>query len=577
MKKFKTEITCCFIAIVLLSACSKEPADLARLSGESGPETKVVQMKDAAYDGAVLKIAKSIAVALKDQDFRKLLKAEALKAEDGDYEVLLHHFKNKVDGQKHPGILNSLKSHGNSTDKANILEKYPEIQIAVRAGIEKWDADNFHPYVVYLTSVYEENDTQVPAISPDGKIVMLDATKEPPFPVIVVNKNERCDRSGNILSYYKQGTHPVKSGSAGLKSALAAGFSSFTAKQAAGSIAVNLNWTYSSDYPGWDNEGSFDIFRDDLDGNGYLKIASVSYWERVYNDVNVLPSKSYSYMIRAKIPDGYAESAYANVYISAIPEFTTDLTVDNTAPQQMELHWSIANISNWTNLQVQRNNGITGFVKITDLPVYSTSYTDQLVTPSPAYGVEYTYKLVATYAPTGICQSFYCDEFLANRVSNQWLRISRIQFNSFDNMRSFEPWTLGAPEVVMSMSEVLPDGKVNTFYENLGIGGVQSAGWNINMDLAQWNRKTNGLIWAVVLVEWDGGFKGELEFEVAQALKAKTDFGVESATNFGFRATIENPSLNDYIGKGYIYYWDNANGTTTSVGSKCKITTYSHF
>lgn len=569
MKKLVFLCFALLVNIMLFQNCQKE--------ANVNIENNTTNIIDTVYDQQVMAIAKSISESLKDKNFRQLLKEEALQKTDGDFEVIFKNFTGKLIENKQDKVLSALQSSKlkSTTSPYNVLEKYPRIQIAVRAGAEMWDAESYEPYVVYLTSGYDEKKTKfVPAFDPNGKIVMLDATKEPTFPVIVIDKNERSDENGEILPRYKPGNLYSDDNYSNTVIKQTATTTEFKTIQSPGTLAVNLSWTYNPTYSNWSTEGTFKIYRDDLSGNGYVLIATKASWERSFNDVsNILPTKTYYYQIRSLVNSGFLETAYSNVQVGALQDLMKSLTVSNIGPNTMELNWIINNQSNWTNLTLERYSGSNPTYKVVaNLPITTVHYIDNLVNPVPAFGDKYCYRLSATTTNSSANQNFYCEEYLGNRVNGKPLHVAHIQFNSFADMRFYEPWTRGDPEIRLTVKKCNSNGQAESICENASLRGESSAGWDVDFNIFSWDKQRDGDVLTIALNEEDEGMSAPITISLGAEAKVPKVLGIAVTLNADIKTTIPAKDGDDYIGTGYLYYWDNAAGTAVNCGSRCKVT-----
>jgi hypothetical protein len=561
---------------LFISSCKKE----APAPGQSLPS--LYSVPDNDYDKNLENIAVALNQSLDNAQFCKTLKSEVLLQADGDYEVILKSFV-----KRNENIINTLlySSLGGDASKGasgiSALEKYPKMQIAMPVNAEKWDY-SVKPWILMLPEDYDDMTVkEVPAISPQGKKVMFKIDKEPAFPVIVLGSNERSNNNGDLKFEYNRLRQEVKFNRLEARAKDVEGFTAFSATPVTNAMAVCLNWTFV--YPDYlqPYDHFFEIYRDDLTGAGFQKVGEASAWQTSYYDYdNVLPTRTYIYYVIVKVDDcqTYNREQYEIFYYSntdeaalpQIPTFTNNFNVDCIAPATMMLTWTVNNISNWTNLNIERYTAYNPIpVVIATLPITAVNYTDIIENPNPPNGVTYRYILSAFNSNNGFQQQYYCDEMLANRISSQTLKVTKIQFNSFDDMRRYEPWTKGAPEINMSVNKVV-NGVDNKVMNDQRIGGPASSGFDCDVIICEWD-KTDAKVYTVSLIEVDNG-GGTLEINLGLTAKLPKIFGVEISTTFNIKGSISKGSGDDYIGTGYLYYWDNANGKAVSCGSYCKAT-----
>lgn len=187
-----------FVALVLLvlffPSCKEEenidfqPKDTSKIVYDRQSELKRV-------------FATSLAQALKDsQPLRDLIKQEAIKMFDNDYDVLYQLIKNErlPDGKTVEELL--LQHCENEKEFLEIETEIPTLTIFVpelpddRFSAKIWDIQTELPHVAF--NVNSTND--VPVIDSDGKEYVLKGDIIPGFPVVVIKVNERVVLNDNI-------------------------------------------------------------------------------------------------------------------------------------------------------------------------------------------------------------------------------------------------------------------------------------------------------------------------------------------------------------------------------------------
>ena len=141
-------------------------------------------------------MAKALARTLGDAaNYRQLLKAEALKQFDGDYDVLYRAFAAQQPGfgQRMDELVAGSKDSQPLTGMTDVLAHVPNLNISVPVNINKWDAGSFSPLVVFIPADYDEKTYTKPlqAYDQDGQVHLLDTKKAPDYPVVVVGPSER--------------------------------------------------------------------------------------------------------------------------------------------------------------------------------------------------------------------------------------------------------------------------------------------------------------------------------------------------------------------------------------------------
>ena len=126
-------------------------------------------------------------------ELRKLIKDEALKMFNKDYEVLVHAIKNKrlEGGVTFEELVNS-NAHENFS-LYGLLEMEPTLTILVPElpensfSAEIWNSEWEIPAVAIRTNQFNE----IPLITPEGKMELMPSDVTPGFPVVVIKNNER--------------------------------------------------------------------------------------------------------------------------------------------------------------------------------------------------------------------------------------------------------------------------------------------------------------------------------------------------------------------------------------------------
>ncbi|MEO6729508.1 MAG: DUF3103 family protein, partial [Candidatus Dojkabacteria bacterium] len=205
-------ITLLIVMTVVYTACRKGDVQLNNdrtLSSEKVSSTTISDNFNVLQKNSIMdKIAKQLAVNLKQKDMRAFVKSEALKQFDGDYDILYRNIKDIVISGKalKSHLVNNTKdSELSSNDVEELASTMPLLNISVPMNIEKWDTDNYTPMVAVVPADYDDKTAKlVKAYDGDGNIHYLDATKSPDVPVVVVGLNERTrikDKKLVVLSY----------------------------------------------------------------------------------------------------------------------------------------------------------------------------------------------------------------------------------------------------------------------------------------------------------------------------------------------------------------------------------------
>lgn len=185
------------------------------LLGCQGADERAIPVADVSIsqsDQVLEDLALMVTQSLGSPNFRGLVKQEAMKQFDGDYDILLKEFVDQTDIAGHSVrqilIENETLTNTNSSAKARFksllsdaLAKNPLLNISVPMHIEAWDAATFIPLVV--VNAKESKSSKLKAYKSDGTIVWLDKDVAPTEPVIVIGWNERVEIKGNSFEVKK--------------------------------------------------------------------------------------------------------------------------------------------------------------------------------------------------------------------------------------------------------------------------------------------------------------------------------------------------------------------------------------
>lgn len=192
MKKLFKQGIAFLLVCIFAAACKKEVSN----NSQPLPQSKSEVAKK--WDASVLKVSGIIAAALKSNSFRQYLKAETLKAFDGDFDVLLSKVVKDLKAQyNQSSTLRLASDYTLNGDQLAYLQgvsgDFPQMQLSVQTDPTDWNTATYTPPVVYTASDYNESTSlTVPVVDETGNIVSyMDATVDPIQPVVIVSENER--------------------------------------------------------------------------------------------------------------------------------------------------------------------------------------------------------------------------------------------------------------------------------------------------------------------------------------------------------------------------------------------------
>lgn len=189
----KLVLSCAILAALWLVSCQKEEVltDIPQ---------SAYQKEASKNDLVIYNFAKTVSKLLSDKEIRKLIKTEAEKQFNGDYEILYMHLKDvKLSTGETFGERALKTSQGLLS--AEDLAKIPLLSICVTLDYTSWASDTYTPSVVYKLSTFKENaDKFVSGFDRTGAAIQLSALEEPKEPVIIIRLNERCNEDGTVKS-----------------------------------------------------------------------------------------------------------------------------------------------------------------------------------------------------------------------------------------------------------------------------------------------------------------------------------------------------------------------------------------
>lgn len=248
-------------------------------------------------------------------EIKALIKSEAKKKFDGDYDILAATFEEfrLSNGKYIKDIIKETKDIklGIRLNYANlsgeeflqmVSKEIPNLQISVPIHCENWKTEDFTPLVAFVPEDFRDGITkQVRSFGPNGVVSFLDTEKEPPYPVIVVSISERVNKNKELKKTFATTEEFVI-----LKSAPIA--PSGLSIQHGNSLALMLSWNDT------DNETSYEIERMAWDESQFWPFSTTSQNQNGFINNWTQASKKYWYRVRAKNADG--TSAYSNTVAS---------------------------------------------------------------------------------------------------------------------------------------------------------------------------------------------------------------------------------------------------------------------
>lgn len=470
------------------------------------------------YNSDFRDFARAVSVALKsDKDFRYMVRDEALKLFDGDYDVLLRHFVNKqvkaqsslksevkdytvkklLEDSYMVGGINNKKSSVSIIDE--LLRKYPDMQIAIPVHAEEWDVNNYCPTVTFLPLEYDEATTEtLTGYDAKGNIVSIDAINEPDEPVIVISENER------MIMAPDPDDNPVKPSAP----------TNLIGTQT--ESGIRLTWTMpAGTYPS--NTSGYYIYRKTTDTPVYSLIQNVyGASNRSYDDNNVEASRSYSYYVEAFYQGLTSDpSNYISITAPNYPKPPTSFDAIQQKKGEIELRWD-----NEHDQYIQETRlskyiaGVTpGYQLYKSFSPNEHNYIDKEVIPGKT--VNYKLNHVTSFGESNAKYDFVKVPY--RDISQESpVYIKQIKFTDW----KLERWPAGKPEFYIAVSNVDASKKPYTVQDQID---------------CQFTSKTNlsQIFYGVEVLKWQPGFWYDvLTFTVIEYDKPSSKFTFETSVAY---------------------------------------------
>lgn len=312
----KTKFICLAFAAILFVGCDN--IEFSENVVEQLQKENIVCDSDITEQNTMLSdYACMLASVLEDSDVRSVIKAEAQKRFDGDYDILVDKFHalnlqkyavsvRKYMVQKSATKINTKSTiSGNPLDMdaliSNLQEAIPNLQISVPVHCDEWNVESYVPLVAFLPIDYnEQTDTTIMAYDVNGNVHVLSLEVEPEVPVVVVGRSERVDENGCFLAGTGESIYVMDNL---LRTAPAAPSTLSVSHGIARQLLV--------EWPDVSNETGYEIWRQSTSAS-WAKIAQTVVNDNNYTDNNLSVGSKYWYKIRSVNADG--TSAWSPIY-----------------------------------------------------------------------------------------------------------------------------------------------------------------------------------------------------------------------------------------------------------------------
>jgi hypothetical protein len=411
------------------------------------------QFENNKYNTDFNDMSVAISKAIKsNSDFRKIIKEEALLMVDGDYDVLLKSVINKKltpnalykSATNNFTVKNLLESSFSSSNQSSLkkssssiidelIEEYPDMQIAVPVHAETWDEENYIPIVAFIPHEFDVTTaTTITGYDSEGNMVAVDAIKEPDDPVIIVSENERS------LAVIEDPIIPIEFLSP----------TNLTGTPTA--YGIRLTWDMSTDATP-ENITGYYVYRKVPTSSTFELVQIIpGVYNRVYDDNYVEANASYSYYVMSyyqiftSLP-----SNYIVVTAPSYPNPVISFDAIQNALSEIELRWINDNTQYITSTRIYKHVvGVTSDYELFGTYNNNTSSSFDL---NVNMGKKMIYK-INHVSPIGESNPKY--DFVQapyrDISQNSPVYIKQIKFTDW----SLEPWIYGKPEFSIIVTNV---------------------------------------------------------------------------------------------------------------------------
>ncbi|HVI48839.1 MAG TPA: hypothetical protein VM802_28475, partial [Chitinophaga sp.] len=174
------------VSLFIFVSCRKNVSEKAETN---------ISMKSLDHDREMTDFAKVLAKSLTDINVRSLIKQEAEKMFDKDYDVLYGLAKDLPDVTGKTLNEQIVKFSNNPSQFNSIVNQLPLLTIYVPVldnfDAKKWNIDGQIPIVAVRNTEDRKNGKPLLAYDADGNEIKLDYKVKPDRPIIVIKDNER--------------------------------------------------------------------------------------------------------------------------------------------------------------------------------------------------------------------------------------------------------------------------------------------------------------------------------------------------------------------------------------------------
>lgn len=550
MKKLNL-IVMVLILSALLSCSKKETTFSNVLLGD-----KIETFDDTEYNTMMKSIAIAVSETMNESpEFRQLLKTEALKMFDGDYDILISkisnmevssnqsNFKNSEVKMKVKELLSSkiatetkLKSGGNILDE--LIEAFPLLQIAIPVHAEDWIPEVYTPTVTFLPEEYKDATTEIlTGYDKDGNVEYLDVINEPEVPVIVISQNERVGDTNP-----EQVSQPVPASPLNLTGTLS-------------NTGVNLTWSM----PGGSNNTNtmgYYIYRKSASQNDFVYIGQSMYFHnKTFNDNSVSQGTFYQYFVRSYYYNQVSEPSNTLSILSGNPNAVLSVNVYSRGINVNEVNWSNDYSSPFNFTKISRQIvGVDNYY--VTLGTFAPNVHEFFDTQFPL-GKRIVYKAVQVSSNNSqsnpkldVIRTAYRDINYPSPVY-----VKRVHFDDW----SIEQWPAGKPEFYLNVANVnIPTGATFKVVDQMEFNfnaRVRNSQVFTGKKILDWYPGFWYDMLSLSLVEYDRSWgSGKVTIGVKYNKKNQDSTNIEYSGGINYEITINDDFEN--CGVAYYNYFD---------------------
>ena len=412
-------------------------------------ETKFL---DTEHNQKLSKLALAVNQAISNKAFRNLIKDEAQKQFDGDFDILFknianmsveNHLKSKFSGKDNVTVKELLEEYfPDSYQKKfksglsiidDLVKQYPDLQISVPVHNEDWDPDNYTPVVTFIPEEYKDQTTKsIPAYNNNGEKISLDAVNKPSEPVIVIGHNERM----RIIE--PDDTPPS---------------TPYNLTGISTEAGIRINWDMVANADPANTWGYYVYRKSSVNSSYQLKSIVNGVYNRSYDDNSVETGAVYSYYVRA-YRDNLLSTASNYISVTAPDRPGSVLSFDaiQHSINEIELRWQNDNSQYISYTQLSRKiiNVNSNYVDLQQFTPNQHDYFDHDITP----GRKNIYK-INHVTSTGNSNPKY--DFVNVPYRDISIKSGVYIKEMYIGDYSLENWALGKPEFKIEVAKANSD------------------------------------------------------------------------------------------------------------------------